>query len=195
MDATDPKGLFEAALDQAAHLVEGVRPDQLGLATPCSEFDVRALLAHLVFAVERAGAIPAGLDAIEAVTVPAGVPDGAWAVLYHQAAGSALAAWSDPALLDAELKLPWMSTTGRDALSMYVMEVAAHGWDLATATGQPSEGDPELGAICLDIAEQALAPFERGGEVPFEAAVEPPAGAGPYARLAAFLGRSPLAAG
>ncbi len=156
---------------------------------------MRALLGHLVYAVERAGAVPAGLEAIEAVTTPGGVPDGAWAVLFHQAAGSALAAWSDPALLDAELKLPWMSMTGRAALSTYVMEVAAHSWDLATATGQPSEGDPELAVICLAIAEEALAPFGRGGDVPFEAAVEPPAGAGPYARLAAFLGRTPLPAG
>ena len=40
--------LHERALDEAARLVGGVRPDQMGLPTPCSDWDVRALIAHLV---------------------------------------------------------------------------------------------------------------------------------------------------
>ena len=40
--------LHERALDEAARLVDGVRPDQMGLPTPCSDWGVRALITHLV---------------------------------------------------------------------------------------------------------------------------------------------------
>jgi len=40
--------LHRRALDETARLVDAVRPDQMGLPTPCSDWDVQALLAHLV---------------------------------------------------------------------------------------------------------------------------------------------------
>ena len=40
--------LYERALDQAGQIVAGVSPDQFGLPTPCSEWDVRTLLEHVV---------------------------------------------------------------------------------------------------------------------------------------------------
>ena len=40
--------LHERALDETARLVGGVRPDQMDLPTPCSDWDVRTLIAHLV---------------------------------------------------------------------------------------------------------------------------------------------------
>lgn len=65
-----------------------------------------------------------------------------------------------------------------------------HGWDLATATGQRTELDPELAEFALAFAHRALPPERRGGEVPFGPVVPAPDGAGPYARMAAWLGRT-----
>jgi uncharacterized protein (TIGR03086 family) len=74
----------------------------------------------------------------------------------------------------------------------YIQEVLAHGWDLAQATGQPAEGDPELATWALAISRRILPPEIRGQEgVPFGPVVEAPAGAGPYTQLAAWLGRQP----
>jgi len=80
---------------------------------------------------------------------------------------------------------------GRIAVSAYVQELLTHAWDLAQATGQPTEGDPELAAWTLAVARRILPPEPRRGEVPFARVVEPPPGAGPYAQLAAWLGRQP----
>ena len=40
--------LLDAALDQMARVIAGTRHDQLTLAAPCTDWDVRALLRHIV---------------------------------------------------------------------------------------------------------------------------------------------------
>jgi uncharacterized protein (TIGR03086 family) len=85
--------------------------------------------------------------------------------------------------------VPWGKVPGRVALSGYVREVVAHGWDLAVATGQPAELDPELGAFALEVSRRSLPAGGRDG-IPLGPVVEAPAGAGVYAQLAAWLGRT-----
>jgi uncharacterized protein (TIGR03086 family) len=80
---------------------------------------------------------------------------------------------------------------GRIALSGYVQEILTHGWDLARATGQPTELDPELASWVLAVAQRILPPEPRGGEIPFGPVLPVPPGAGLYAQLAAWLGRQP----
>ncbi len=40
--------VHEQSLDATARLIDGVSPDHLSLPTPCVDWDVRALLTHLV---------------------------------------------------------------------------------------------------------------------------------------------------
>jgi uncharacterized protein (TIGR03086 family) len=65
-----------------------------------------------------------------------------------------------------------------------------HGWDLAKATGQPTELDPELASWVLDIARRILPAAPREG-TPFGPVVPVEADAGVYAQLAGWLGRQP----
>ncbi len=44
----DPRDLHRRAGGMAADVIAGVRPDQLGSATPCTEWDTRALINHVV---------------------------------------------------------------------------------------------------------------------------------------------------
>ena len=130
---TDPREIHQRAMAQTETIVAAVRPAQLALPTPCAEYDVRALLSHIV-----GGKVP-----------------------------------------------------GRIAVSGYVQEILAHGWDLARATGQPTELDPELASWVLAVARRILPPEPRGGEIPFGPVVPVPPDAGPYAQLAGWLGRQP----
>ena len=68
-----------------------------------------------------------------------------------------------------------------------VLDGLVHGWDLATATGQPYEPPDALVAEVDAFAREAIAPHARRRHV--RRAVEPPAGATPIERLAAFTGR------
>ena len=93
--------------------------------------------------------------------------------------------------LDALIEVPWGKVPGRIAVCGYVQEILTHGWDLARATGQATELDPELAVWVLAIARRILPAEPRGGGVPFGPVVPAPPGAGPYAQLAAWLGRQP----
>ena len=187
---TDPREYYERALAQTEQIVSAVRPDQLGNPTPCTEFEVRALVNHIVGGITRAAITGEGGDAVAFSGRVDGVPDDGWADAYNAVAKRATAAWSDDGRLAAMVTVPWGTVPGRVALSGAVQEVLTHGWDLATATGQESEGDPELATWVLEeFAHRALPPERRGGPVPFGPVVPVPAEAGPYAQLAAWLGR------
>jgi len=189
----DPRPLYRRAVAQTETTVAAVTQDQLDLPTPCPEYDVRTLIAHITGGLTRTALVGEGDP--EALTRPSmaeGVPDDGWPAAYRTAAARATAAWADDAKLDALVEVPWGKVPGRIALSGYVQEVLAHGWDLAQATGQPTEGDPELATWALAISRRILPPEIRGQEgVPFGPVVDVPADAGPYAQLAAWLGRRP----
>ena len=89
------------------------------------------------------------------------------------------------------VELPWGKIPGRFAIAGYVQEILTHGWDLAQATGQPTERDPELARWALAGAKRILPPEARRADVPFGPVVEVHPNAGPYAQLAAWLGRQP----
>ena len=66
-----------------------------------------------------------------------------------------------------------------------------HGWDLAAATGQSTDLDPQLAAGLLAGAKQFITDAIRGPEpMPFAAEQKVPSGATNADQLAAFLGRS-----
>src|SRR4051794_27515081 len=185
---TDPRPGYRAALDWVTALTAAVRPEQLDLPTPCPEYDVRRLLGHLLCTVRRARAIPEGTSPFTIPTVVTGVADDALATTYAGDAKRALDAWADDARLDAVVTVPWGQVPGRGAVGAYTNETLVHGWDLAVATGQDCEADPELAAAVLAMAQRVIPAEPRGGEVPFAAPVEPAPGAGPTERLANWSG-------
>jgi uncharacterized protein (TIGR03086 family) len=187
----DPRPLHHQAMDQTEIIVAAVTPDQLSLPTPCDDYDVRALLSHIIGGLNRIAVAGQGGDAL-AVSGQAGdVPGDGWVAAYRAAAAQAAAAWADDAKLDAMVELPWGKIPGRFAIAGYIQEILTHGWDLARATGQETERDPGLAQWSLANARRILPPDNRGPGIPFGPVVEPPANAGPYTQLAAYLGRHP----
>jgi len=190
-NTTDPREIHRRAMAQTESIVAAVGPGQLGLPTPCAEYDVRALLSHVVGGLNRVAIAGEGGDALARPARADDVPDDGWLAAYRAAADRAVAASADDAKLDALVELPWGKVPGRVAVAGYGQEILTHGWDLAQATGQPTERDPELASWALAGAKRILPPDARGAEVPFGPVVEAPPGAGPYAQLAAWLGRQP----
>jgi len=191
-NTTDPREIHQRAVAQTESIVAAVVPAQFGLPTPCAEYDVRALLSHIVGGLNRIALVGEGADALAIPARADGVPDDGWLAAYQAAAARSRAAWADDAKLDALFEVPWGKVPGRIAVSGYVQEITVHGWDLAKATGQPTELDPDLASWVLAVAQRILPPEPRGGEeIPFGPVVPVPPGAGLYARLAAWLGRQP----
>jgi uncharacterized protein (TIGR03086 family) len=191
MVRTDPRPLQARAFDQARGAVAAVRPEHLTLPTPCTEFDVRSLLGHIVAVLDRVAAVGRGEDATQLPIVVEGIADDGWLAAYDAGVADVRAAWSDDGLLDREVRLPWATLPGSMVVSIYAQELTVHGWDLAAAIGAPTDWDPAVGEALLPLAHTILPAEPRGEPIgnAFAAVVDVPGDAGVYTRLAGWLGR------
>ncbi len=187
--------LHGRALASAGALVGRVRAEQMNAPTPCEGWDVRALLAHLVggnrrYAALAQGGTPLRRDHGPGTSRPTPdeilVPDPTGA--YRESAEELREAWRAPDRLDQLYDLPFGRLPGRSALAIHLLETVAHGWDLARATGQEPQFDPEVVQAAWSVARRSLSGDRPSGS-PFAPAVEPAEGATEIDRLAAFLGR------
>ncbi len=193
MTTPDRRPALYLAYQQAAEIAAGVDEAQLVEPTPCPDYDVAALVDHLVGASWRAAALGRG-EAPGGGEFPhvelADAPD-----QLGRAGKDAEAAWSDDARLSATVPMPWGETyTGATLVDMYLAEIAAHSWDLAVATGQLQRLDDGLARTALDGARAMLKPEYRnvmGPGNPYGSEVEPPADATVVEQFAAFMGRPP----
>jgi uncharacterized protein (TIGR03086 family) len=189
---TDPRPAFRSAVGTASAVAAAVRPDQLAGRTPCTEYDVRALIGHLVAVLRRVAAVGRGAPPFSVPQVTTGVGDEGWGEAARAAADDVLAVWdADDGLLDRELTLPFGSLRGSVALAAYTAELTAHTWDLARATGQAPEWDERVLAVALAAAHRILPADVRGGPVPFGPVVPVPDDAPLVDRLVAWQGRDP----
>ena len=189
--AEDPRPLFASAASTACDVVGRVRPDHLTGPTPCADFDVRALLAHLIAVFRRVAAVGRSEDPFTVPHLVTDVPNDGWAVAARDATAEVEDVWADPAVLTRQLRLPFGVLPGAAALTTYAGEVTTHTWDLAVATGQDPTWDPRVLSVTLAAIRRALPAEGRGAEVPFGPAVPVADDAPAIDRLVAWQGRDP----
>jgi uncharacterized protein (TIGR03086 family) len=148
----DPRPALESALATCSALVDAITPDQLDLPTPCEGMDVRALLGHLVMVAKRIGCAARMAPTHEWPSDVTGLADDAWAPVWHESADAALADWSDDALLERHMVLPWAAMSGREVVGIYTNEVVVHTWDLGQALGVA----PIWSDAALEVADAAI---------------------------------------
>jgi uncharacterized protein (TIGR03086 family) len=180
------------AYDQAVALADAVNAAQLNDPTPCAQMDVSQVLDHLVFAARRAAGLGRGETPTSEVVAPHIELDDVPSAI-RVAASESKQAWSDDASLVRMITMPWGEEfTGAQLVGMYLVEIATHGWDLATATGTTDLLDEELGEDTLIVAKATIREGYRNVEGnPFGPEIEPPMEATSWERLAAFMGRTP----
>lgn len=177
-------------LTQLGHLgpvlggvVAGITPHQLDRRTPCSDYTVRGVLEHMISGATAFAAAYRGEEVGEPdVSDPLGG--------FGPALGDLASAMTAPGALDRTVAAPFGEVPGETFARFVVLDGLVHGWDLATATGQPYEPPEALVAAVDAFARQAVDPL-RDGQT-FAAAVEPNPAATPIERLAAYTGRRPL---
>lgn len=198
----DPRPILNEAIAIGGVAVAGVTPEQATDPTPCTEMNVRTLIAHLIGVLDRIAALGEGEDPF-AVTEIA-VPHDRWVEAWRTSARRASDAWRDDAVLQRPMSLPWIEASGAEVLTSYFSELTVHTWDLATATGQQPDWDDTviaaaLGARQILPAENRLALYEEISiamgldevAVPFAEALPVPLQAPAIDRLVAWNGRDP----
>ena len=187
----DPRPDFFTAARIACDTVAGVSPKRLADPTPCANFNVRALLGHLVGVLHRVASVGSGAVAVGQVPPATDVPDEGWGEAARAALREIEAAWSDVAVLDREMTLPFGTLPGAAALAAYTGEVSTHTWDIAVATGQSPAWDEAVLTRALRATQVKLPSAERPPGVPFGNAVPVPDDAPVVDQLVAWQGRDP----
>ena len=198
--SNDLRPIHVAAVQATVDLVAQVTPDDLSRPTPCSDWDLAALLAHMT--VQHRGFAAAveggGADLALWTPKPPGAEAGVAAIKadYAEAAAAVITAFAAPDALDREVHLPELSTErtfpGRLALTFHLVDYVVHGWDVATTLGLPFHPSAETLAVTLPIARSV--PDGAGRLAPgaaFAPAVPVPPDADPLTEILLLLGRRP----
>lgn len=181
------KELYQRAVAAFGERVHGVPAGTWRWPTPCEEWDVRALVHHLVDECRWAPLLLRGATIADVGDRLAGDllgddPLGAWDAAAEEAVAAA-----DGVDLAATVHLSFGDVPAREYLHQLAADHLVHAWDLARATGQDESLDPEVvdGVLAWFGAAEPL--YRSGGVI--GPAVEVGAGAAAAGAQAELLGR------
>ena len=182
----DTASMHRRAVENFAQNVQQISDDQWGQPTPCSEWDVRALVNHVV---GEELWVPPLVDG-KTIEEVGSAFDGD--VLGDDPRAKASAAASDS--IDAfDRGIPQEVTValsfGETPVDEYAMQIAAdhliHGWDLAAGTGMDRTMDAELVAAIAEWFAPQEEMWRSGGAT----GPRPDSGGDPQSDLLAAFGR------
>jgi uncharacterized protein (TIGR03086 family) len=174
------------ALDAVGVLVRQVADGQWSDPTPCSEWNVRRLVNHLI-GINRVFTAML-LDAPQPARATPDRQEEDAVAAYRDTSAALLSAFSQPGVLERDYRGPLGTASGAERLQIRLYDLLAHGWDLAQATRQPAGLPDDIVEPSLAFARVQLAGQRREGRFGPPQPVSENAAA--IDRLAAFLGRT-----
>jgi uncharacterized protein (TIGR03086 family) len=191
---TDLVDAHRRALQTSAAIVGSVQAADLDRPTPCGDWDLRQLLAHMIgqnygFAEAADGnGGDLGVFADHAVGAdPAGE--------YAASAARAIEAFAAPGVLERDLEVAvvrgGVTLPGSAVIGFHLVDYVVHGWDVAKTLGIPAAYDDDVLRVALGVAEAVPERARSEDEAtPFRPslATESP---NLLDRIVANLGRSP----
>ncbi|MBK9179175.1 MAG: TIGR03086 family protein [Acidimicrobiales bacterium] len=195
MPAAEPSAELAARHRRAAAaftaLVHGVAPDRWHEPTPCTAWDVRALVSHnhgenLWVPAIVGGATMADVGDRFDGDLLGDDP----AVAFAPAAEAACEAFEEPGALERTVHLSMGDVPGADYAWQRLADLVVHAWDLARAVGADERLDPGLVDAVLGWAEPYAALLAQMPQY-FAPPVASPPGADPQTRLLHLFGRRP----
>jgi len=179
---------FDRATGHFSTLVQQIKDDQWSNPTPCSDWDVRALVNHLVY---EARWVPPMLEG-QTIDQVGSQFDGDLLgadpkASYDDALGSARGAITAPGATEATVHLSYGDTPAGEYLGQLAADFVVHSWDLARGLGADDALDPDLVQWVDDMARPQAAMLAASGM--FDAPVDVPDDADAQTKLLALFGR------
>ena len=179
-----PVTAAEAALAVIQPMLRNLTAEDRPKQTPCADFTCHELAEHMFGSLVQLGAM-AGATVVNP-------EEGSLENRISVMAGQAIDAWR-AVDLDGTVPGPGGSELpAAFAASILPIEILLHGWDMAQGSGQTLRASDELVAYVRSLAESVV-PGGRG-RGSFADEVTPAPDASPLDQLAAFAGRTPVAA-
>lgn len=178
----DPLALHRDALALAQQVIDRVDPAQFELPTPCTAWNVRQVLEHMIGGNRRIAGDPPrdGEDVI----------GGDHRQAYAVSAAASLAAFAADGAMERTFPLSIGAVPGSFAVQARSNDQLVHAWDLAKATGQSTDLAPPLYEEALAFLQDRFATHGRNAKT-YADAQPAPTGSSTADRLAAFAGRQP----
>ncbi|WP_329125324.1 TIGR03086 family metal-binding protein [Streptomyces sp. NBC_01465] len=153
---SDLIALHRRVLETTTGIVAAVHPGQLPLPTPCGEWNLSQLLAHMTGQNHGFAAVARGERSDASVFADRPVDDDP-AAGFAASAADVLSAFAEPGVLERDFWLPevrnGITLPGRIAVGFHFIDYVVHGWDVAAAIGVPITFDAEVLAAGVPIAE------------------------------------------
>jgi uncharacterized protein (TIGR03086 family) len=185
----DPKELLAKAIQQATTCINMVRDEHWNNATPCSEWNLRQLVNHMVYELLWVPDLLLGKTVAEVGDTHDGDvlysdPHAAW----QHAADAALVAskHADP---EATVHLSYGDKLADDYLQEVGADMMIHGWDVGRSLKCSVVFEPALAQAVFDNSLPRREEFARSGSFgePFDPGEEAPL----EVRLLGLFGRHP----
>ena len=179
---------FADSVHNFGRLVHGIADDQWGNPTPCSDWDVRALVNHLVNEALWVRPLLDGMTIAEVGDRFDGdVLGDDPAAAFDRAAAEAVAAASEPGATDRIVHISSGDTAAAEYLSQVFADFVVHGWDLARGIGADDTIDPVHAASIYEEMSPMEDEMKTWGV--YGGRVEVADGADVQTRLLALFGR------
>jgi uncharacterized protein (TIGR03086 family) len=177
---------LDHSYERLGKLVASLDRSAMTAPTPCPDWDVRALLNHVLGAGRMFTLVNAGRK----VGPDAGdlVSDDAIAAVATMRKDN-VSSWNAPGGLDGDRTYPFGTFPAPAALLVNLTEVVVHAWDLARATDQDATIDPTM-ATTLWRFWSAVPLDEARASGAFGPVVATPEDAPAAQRLLGYLGRT-----
>jgi uncharacterized protein (TIGR03086 family) len=170
-------------------LVHQVKDDQWGDQTPCSDWDVRALVNHLVYEARWVVPLLDGQTIEQVGDRFEGDVLGDDPVSSYDAALAEASAAVAAVDLDRIVHLSFGDLPAKDYLTQLTSDFVVHAWDLARGIGADDRMDPEMATFVYQAAEPMADMLEASGL--FGERVAVPDDADPQTKLLGLFGRRP----
>jgi uncharacterized protein (TIGR03086 family) len=188
----DEVATMRRVIEVTGRVVDDIEPAQLDDPSPCLGWTVRDVLNHIVAGAEmfalcvRDGSVPD--EKLGEIMTTDRLGDD-YKASFHHAADEANEVFAIPGAMNRIVKLPFGEMPAGMALDIAIFDVTTHAWDLAKATGQSTDLDPEVADVAYQVAQTMLNDDLRNAGM-FGPEVVAPDDAPTADRLAALTGRS-----
>ena len=179
---------YTKSLDSSINFVNNVPADAWGNDTPCSDWDVKAVVNHIVYENVWMVALFNGRTIAEVGDEFEGdlVGDDPAAV-YQRTANEVKAILAQPDAMTRTCQISSGPVSGAEYSKQLFLDTLIHGWDVAVGSKQDATLDDYLVEMCTPLG-QTIADDE-GYRGAFAAATTGESSPNPQTKLLALLGR------
>lgn len=180
--------LLQKAVTNFENTLKSVTEEQAHTPTPCTEWDVHALVNHIANELSWIPDLVADKTVAEVGSKYDGDLLGSDPLTaFQKAAREAVTAFSQPGALDRTVHLSFGDTPGSEYCNQTIADLTVHGWDLAKAVGGNTTIDSDL----LEAVDTTFTPLLESGRQArvLGPEIEVPENADQQTRVLAKLGR------